>query len=287
MDNQDIISKIRIDYVKLPPDAQIPAHEQETWELAYVINGSGIRAIGDISEHFSAGEILLIPPGIRHHWKFDPSDTDADGYISNIALFFHSSLLYEIAENIPDFRSTAGSVLSRTEAVCFTGQRLLGLRRLLLHIINETEKEVRLIRLLQILVLLAAKPRGEEVKGGRRQKTKPQMKIDSVRIYCECNYMREVSLYDAATLAGMNTSSFCKFFRHSFGRSFTEHINHLRIEEACRQLLNSDKNVSVIAYDSGFTCIPYFNRLFQKMCGMSPSIFRKTAKPPEDDATEK
>lgn len=48
------------------------------------------------------------------------------------------------------------------------------------------------------------------------------------------------------------------------------------------------KRVSVIAYDSGSTCIPYFNRLFQKQCVMSPSIYRKISKRSEDnDAMEK
>ncbi|MBD5358917.1 MAG: helix-turn-helix transcriptional regulator [Bacteroides sp.] len=66
---------------------------------------------------------------------------------------------------------------------------------------------------------------------------------------------------------------FSKFFRRNFGKTFVEHINDLRIDEARRQLKNTEKSVAAIAYDTGFTCIPYFNRLFRELCGMIPYIY--------------
>ena len=275
MDNQSIISKVRIDHVKLPPQAQIPEHEQETWELTYIITGSGIRTIGDCSEAFSAGEILLIPPGIKHHWRFDESDTDEDGCISNIALFFYPSLLNDISEKIPDLRDVVSRITSRTEVVSFAGRHLNELRRLLHHIVKDAENEIKFIRFLQILAILSTDSNVVS-KGKIRHLTKNQSKAEAIRIYCECNYMRPIGLADATAHTGMNTTSFCKFFRRNFGKSFIEYINHLRYEEVCRQLINTDKSVSSIAYDTGFTCIPYFNRLVRELSGMSPSDFRIT-----------
>lgn len=39
--------------VHLAPDEQIGLHQQSTWELSYVIVGSGMRLIGDMTEPFS------------------------------------------------------------------------------------------------------------------------------------------------------------------------------------------------------------------------------------------
>lgn len=66
-----IAGKIQIDYAVLRPDEQIPEHTQDTWELAYVIAGRGMRTIGDTTEPFCEGEVILIPPGMNHVWTFD------------------------------------------------------------------------------------------------------------------------------------------------------------------------------------------------------------------------
>ena len=58
------------DYVKIYWDEQVTFHEQKSWELSYVITGSGQRIIGDTIEPFSRNEIILIPPDIPHCWSF-------------------------------------------------------------------------------------------------------------------------------------------------------------------------------------------------------------------------
>ena len=45
--------------VHLAPDEQIGLHQQSTWELSYVIVGSGMRLIGDMTEPFLGGEVVM------------------------------------------------------------------------------------------------------------------------------------------------------------------------------------------------------------------------------------
>ena len=49
------------DHVKLTPDKQITLHSQESWELSHVVTGSGEREIGDTTEPFAPGDLVLIP----------------------------------------------------------------------------------------------------------------------------------------------------------------------------------------------------------------------------------
>ena len=72
------------DCVHLAPDEQIGSHQHSTWELSYVITGAGMRTIGDMTEPFSSGEVVLVPPGISHCWYFDNKVTDTEGKIENI-----------------------------------------------------------------------------------------------------------------------------------------------------------------------------------------------------------
>ena len=50
------------DDVCLAPGEQIGLHEQATWELSYIIVGSGMRLIGDRTEPFGSGEVVAICP---------------------------------------------------------------------------------------------------------------------------------------------------------------------------------------------------------------------------------
>lgn len=83
--DDNTIKSLDFDAVCLPPDKHIPLHSQSTWELSCVITGEGTRVLGDVSERFSAGDTVLIPPATPHCWYFDSSKTDAEGNIEGTA----------------------------------------------------------------------------------------------------------------------------------------------------------------------------------------------------------
>lgn len=271
-----ISGQLRVEEVCLKPEEQIQAHMQDTWELAYVQVGSGIRTIGDQVEAFRAGEVVLIPPGISHWWRFDIGDTDADGKIANIGIFFNTSLIEYVARTIPDLAYEVDTLRRRKEAVRFHGAQLKKIRQLMVQLPTIRQKSLKAIRILELLVALGAASDTESVVGRGSNQTKTAVKVEKVRIYCVCNYRRSVTLGDAAAHIGMNLSSFCKFFLKNFGQTFSRHINGLRIDECCRQLRSTDYPVADIAYSAGFSSIPYFNRVFHDRCGCSPSVYRRS-----------
>ena len=58
---------------------------------------------------------------------------------------------------------------------------------------------------------------------------------------------------------------------------FNDYINSLRINDACRQLRQTDKTVTEISECVGFNTLRTFNRAFIKQVGTSPSEYRKSA----------
>lgn len=64
-------------------------------------------------------------------------------------------------------------------------------------------------------------------------------------------------------------------FRAQMHRSIREHLIHLRIEEAKRQLQNTREPIETIAALTGFCNAPHFSRTFKQLVGRSPSQFRK------------
>ena len=55
----------------------------------------------------------------------------------------------------------------------------------------------------------------------------------------------------------------------------SEYTSKVRIKHACDMLRTTDKNVTDIALAVGYESLGYFNRVFKKEMGLTPSAFRK------------
>ena len=100
-------------------------------------------------------------------------------------------------------------------------------------------------------------------------------RILKVKNYISKNYMDELRLPDLASLAGMSSSAFSRFFKFHTGRNISEYIIDLRLGYAARMLVDTAKSISEIGFDCGFNNLSNFNRIFKKKKGCSPSEFRE------------
>ena len=86
-----------------------------------------------------------------------------------------------------------------------------------------------------------------------------------------------MSQEEVAEHLGMTTTYFSRFFKQATGRGFVEFVNRLRVSKSCELLSKSDKPVTDVCFESGFSNISNFNRRFQQLKGMTPSGYRKLA----------
>lgn len=101
-------------------------------------------------------------------------------------------------------------------------------------------------------------------------------RILKVKNFISKNYMDELRLPELASLAGMSSSAFSRFFKLHTGRNISEYIIDLRLGYAARMLVDTDKCISEIGFDCGFNNLSNFNRIFKKKKGCSPSEFRES-----------
>ncbi len=129
------------DHVHIKWNQQVPLHQQETWELSYIITGSGVRIIGDIVENFSKGEIILIPPNIPHCWSFDESVHDSEGNIENITIVFENDFLESCKNIFPELLNSISELQSNKNAVSFKNELLEQLQTLMASMIHQNNIE--------------------------------------------------------------------------------------------------------------------------------------------------
>ncbi|WP_041700811.1 helix-turn-helix domain-containing protein [Clostridium kluyveri] len=66
------------------------------------------------------------------------------------------------------------------------------------------------------------------------------------------------------------------------GYSFTDLLNLTRVDEALKILLDTDKNISEISEEVGFSHTRYFNKHFKIRFKCTPSQYRKKFKVDEE-----
>jgi transcriptional regulator GlxA family with amidase domain len=76
----------------------------------------------------------------------------------------------------------------------------------------------------------------------------------------------------------MSPSHFSRYFRKHLGQSFTDVLNQMRIDRAADMLANSDRDLKMIALDTGFPDQSYFTKVFRRHRGLTPAEFRRQAR---------
>ncbi len=84
----------------------------------------------------------------------------------------------------------------------------------------------------------------------------------------------KVSLDDMATLCNISNSYFSKSFNKALNMNFSTYQNNLKISVAEEYLKNTNKNINQIADEMGFDNVSYFIKVFKKVLGVTPAMYK-------------
>jgi AraC family transcriptional regulator len=79
---------------------------------------------------------------------------------------------------------------------------------------------------------------------------------------------------DCAAAARLSTSHFRRAFKVTFGLTFLRYVNQRRIERAQELMVMTDHPLGQIARRCGFADQSHFTRVFRRLVGPSPAIWR-------------
>ena len=96
-----------------------------------------------------------------------------------------------------------------------------------------------------------------------------QIIVSALR-YIRNNYKRKITLAMVEEALHVNGSYFSTLFKNEMGISFTRYLNRLRVEEACRMLKETDRDIVGVMLAVGFEDQSYFTKVFTKETGMTP-----------------
>ena len=104
----------------------------------------------------------------------------------------------------------------------------------------------------------------------------PDAGFDKLLYYLRENYEKQLKLKELAPMFFLNKNYAGALFQKYAGMTFSEYVNKLRMEKARELLLTSSLPIVEVAEQTGYTDYFYFSKLFKKIFGVSPTVFRKT-----------
>lgn len=260
------------------PHFTYPWHFHSEYEIVYIKEGLGTRFVGDSVEGYVPGDVFLIGSNLPHYMKSDEQyHVEASTLrIRGTIIQFEKEFMYHAINYYPHFVKIKKMLDDSQRGICFPAATTARLRPLLDTI--PTERGIdQITAFLQLLkemseikspqLITSADFNGETGYDSSR--------IDKVISYLNTHYNRSVSLDEVASLAAMNATAFCRFFKSKTGKSLMAYILDMRIGYACKLLMMDHLNISQISAECGFDTISHFNKSFKKITGYTPSRYKE------------
>lgn len=244
-------------------------HYHPEYELTYIVKGNGYRIVGNTYENYTEGDLVLLGPNLPHTWTGKAVESEpfeaiviqfSKEFITAFLGFDESYSIKNLLEN-----SARGIAFEATQDLVQAIKSLIekeGLDRILqlIFALNQLAQSNYTLITPNTFHTIASK--------------KSELRINEVCLFIQNNFNSNITLKQVASQIYLTESNFCKFFKKATGKTFSDYLNEIRINEASRLLLQTDKTISQISFECGFETLSYFNRVFLKKKNQTPSGFR-------------
>jgi len=102
--------------------------------------------------------------------------------------------------------------------------------------------------------------------------------IDDIKKYIQEHYSENLSLDFLSKVFFMNPYYISQLFSKKTNKTYLDYVTEVRIQKAKELLLNTDMMIYEIAQKVGYNNAKYFSRVFEKVEGCNPSVYRKRCK---------
>ncbi|WP_109833170.1 AraC family transcriptional regulator [Reichenbachiella versicolor] len=248
-------------------------HYHPQFELIYISKSYGVRFVGDSVENFKSGDLVLVGPNLPHLWR-NNDDYKQGAMVNTVVINFDRNFIGQNTFDKPEFmeinhllnQSRFGIHFSKIS--CQLRDELLALSKL-----SIADQAIKLLMILNRLSV-SRHMRTLSTTDMRQEYNSETRRLDYVLKFISDNYVSDISLNDVAEVACMTANSFCRYFKKSTSKSFTQFLNEVRIKNASRLLVQDEISVSEICYKVGFNSIANFNKKFKQITGQTPTQYR-------------
>jgi AraC-like DNA-binding protein len=247
-------------------------HYHPEFELVYVEADAGIRHVGTHISGYTHSDLVFIG-GNLPHLNFDyrlKHDYD------QIVIQMKTDFLGTAIPTAPEFDQINQLFKKAAYGISFYGET----KQIVSQKLKLMEKPDAFGQLIQLIEIFHILSKSQEYAllnrdlSGTAFILKDKIRMGAIYEYIDKNFDQMPDVNQVASKVHLSTPAFCRYFKRQTHMTFTDFVNQYRIERA-KNLLIQDHNVTETAYAVGFESVSYFNRLFNRIVGENPSVFRK------------
>lgn len=254
-----------------------PLHYHEEFEINFIQNGKGAkRVIGDHINEILDLELVLVGPNLQHGWFTHKLKSKE---IKEITIQFHKDLFEDKFLQRSQMTLIKTMIESSFRGILFSQDTA---RAIMPKLIGLTEKH-GFDSVLELMSIL------NDLSISKNQRTLSDIafinkdilsynsrRVENIMKYINKNFDSNITLRDAAKIAGMTEVAFSRFFKAKTGKTFVDTLTEVRLGNASRMLIDTTQSVYEVAYKCGFNNMSNFNRVFKKKKVCTPKEFRET-----------
>jgi len=233
----------------------------EEYVMIFCASGKGCVRTHGARREMTAGQLILIPPGVSHRYE-------ADRVLPWNIYWFHYTGdqtneyadLLGIDETIPVRQiGDTDSLIRQFESLYAAWISAFSDSALILS-------SIELAKTLCLINSLRTSRHKNSLKSERRI-------LSSVE-YLTRQYHTPHTLEELAKNVGLSVPHYVALFRQHTGTTPIRFLTGIRLRRACELLISSDKRIAEIARAVGYDDAFYFSRAFRKITGHSPTDYR-------------
>lgn len=257
------------------------AHIHEYFEILYGLSGECEIRLSEGTYRFGVGDMVFIDPMEVHRIT-----SETDGENAYLVLKFVPEVLYsseqptfDLGYMIPYMQMDSG------HRKVYPAQELAAsdIPAIIQAIFREDEEKEfgyeLAIRTDICRIFLWTLRNWHKTSSERMaQNDLPSETLKTLRMayeFIENNYAHEIDMADAARYCGMSYTSFSKFFSRFTQCGFAEYLTLIRLKKASILLATTDRSITDIAMETGFSSTSYFIQRFKAYNDVTPSRYRK------------
>lgn len=242
-------------------------HTHDVYEIYYLHEGNRSYIIDNRVYDIHAGCVALVPPNVFHK-------TLGGDYERTLVSFS-----YTFMEKCFNRKMIKNLLACFAEPIYYPDAdecvQLTAILEKLNNYEEFSEYDEKPILLAELLTILNKHSRSDK-------EYEPELAsgglLANILSYISENYEVINSLDEIAAAFGITKYYLCRIFKSSTGMPVFQYINTLKIQKACGMLFNTEKSITDISFECGFTSQMYFCRVFKQHLGMTPSRYRKEAR---------
>ncbi|GAA3650383.1 hypothetical protein GCM10022224_011510 [Nonomuraea antimicrobica] len=257
----DLVARLGPSVAGYPPGSAFGPRVARSYQFVWLLGGSATWLCDDVALPLTPGKLLLIRPGMRDTFRWDPRGPTRHAYV-------HFTLTGQVPSSWPLVRDLTGRH-DPMGALC----------RYLLWLGSECPPGWRDLarETLRLLVLTFLADPTPAHRAPAALPAPLTAMLGAVREHWSDGVARPIPMRDLASAAQVSPSTLSRTFRRAFGIGPVAAVELLRLTRAEPLLWQSNLSMQAIAVQCGFADAYHFSRRFRAVYGMAPSTFRDTA----------